>query len=286
MIRTPLLASVALFGLATATLAAPPEIKSEGYKAALDGTFAPHAMPTMSGDVEGFNIDLAAAIGEKLGAPIDVTAAQFSGLIPALQAGTYDFLVAPVTVTEERAANLLFSEGFMGTNFRFVVPQGSEAADFTDLDGFKGKTIAVNKGSVYESFLADRADEYGWEVVSFGTNTDAIQAVTSGRADASLGGATTSAWAVKKNPAIELSYEYETGLVWAFPFRKDDAPTRDLIDSVLECLKTDGTMVALSEKWFGVTPAEGTTIVTPTPGYGTPDFAGYDATEHEVTCTF
>ena len=45
-------------------------------------------------------------------------------------------------------------------------------------------------------------------------------------------------------------------------------------------------MVALSEKWFGVTPAEGTTIVTPTPGYGTPDFAGYDATEHEVTCTF
>ena len=55
---------------------------------------------------------------------------------------------------------------------------------------------------------------------------------------------------------------------------------------MLECLKTDGTMAALSEKWFGLTPAAGETIVTPTPGYGTPGVSGYDDTAHEVTCTF
>ncbi|MER5172946.1 transporter substrate-binding domain-containing protein [Thioclava sp. GXIMD2076] len=286
MTRTLLLTTAALLGLATSALAEPAAIKSDGYKVALDGTFAPHAMPTMSGEVEGFNIDLAKAIGEKLGVPVDVTAAQFSGLIPALQAGTYDFLVAPVTVTEERASNLLFSEGFMDTNFSFVVPKGSDLSGAAGLDAFKGKTIAVNKGSVYESFLSEHAADYGWTVVTFGTTSDAIQAVTSGRADASLGGSTSAAWAVKKNPAVALSYEYPTGLVWAFPFRKDDAPTRDLIDSVLECLKTDGTMASLSEKWFGVEPTKGTTIVTPTPGYGTPGFDGYDPTEHDVTCTF
>ena len=257
---------------------------ADGYKVALDGTFAPHAMPSLSGGVEGFNVDLAAAIGEKLGVDMDVVAAQFSGLIPALQAGTYDFLVAPTTVTEERAANLLFTEGFMDTNFAFTVPAGSDPMD--TLEAFKGKTIAVNKGSVYESFLNDRADEYGWKVVAYGTNTDAVEAVVTGRADANLAGATASAWAAKQNPRIDLSYEYPTGLVWAFPFRKDDAETRDKIDMVLECLKTDGTMAALSEKWFGVTPAEGTTIVTPTPGYGTPGFDGYDDTAHDVTCDF
>ncbi|MDQ2092948.1 transporter substrate-binding domain-containing protein [Rhodalgimonas zhirmunskyi] len=258
--------------------------QAEGYKVALDGTFAPHAMPSLSGGVEGFNIDLAAAVGEKLGVPMEVVAAQFSGLIPALQAGTYDFLVAPTTVTKERAENLLFSEGFMDTNFAFTVPAGS--APMEGLDAFKGKTIAVNKGSVYESFLSDKAGEYGWEVVAYGTNTDAVEAVSSGRADANLAGATVSAWAAKQNPRIDLSYEYPTGLVWAFPFRKDDTETRDKIDAVLECLKTDGTMAALSEKWFGVTPAEGATIVTPTPGYGTPGFDGYDDTAHEVTCSF
>ena len=257
---------------------------ADGYKVALDGTFAPHAMPSLSGGVEGFNVDLAAAIGEKLGVDMDVVAAQFSGLIPALQAGTYDFLVAPTTVTEERAANLLFTEGFMDTNFAFTVPTGTDPME--GLDAFKGKTIAVNKGSVYESFLNDRAEEYGWDVVAYGTNTDAVEAVATGRADANLAGATVSAWAAKQNPRIDLSYEYPTGLVWAFPFRKDDAETRDKIDMVLECLKTDGTMAALSEKWFGVTPAEGTTIVTPTPGYGTPGFDGYDDTAHDVTCDF
>ena len=257
---------------------------ADGYKVALDGTFAPHAMPSLSGGVEGFNVDLAAAIGEKLGVDMDVVAAQFSGLIPALQAGTYDFLVAPTTVTEERAANLLFTEGFMDTNFAFTVPAGSDPMD--TLEAFKGKTIAVNKGSVYESFLNDRADEYGWKVVAYGTNTDAVEAVVTGRADANLAGATASAWAAKQNPRIDLSYEYPTGLVWALPFRKDDTETRNKIDAVIECLKSDGTMAALSEKWCGVTPTEGTTIVTPTPGYGTPGFEGYDDTAHDVTCDF
>ena len=115
-------------GLAVAALPA----LADGYKVALDGTFAPHAMPSLSGGVEGFNIDLAAAIGEALGTDMEVVAAQFSGLIPALQAGTYDFLVAPTTVTEERAANLLFTEGFMDTNFAFTVPTGTDPMEGLD----------------------------------------------------------------------------------------------------------------------------------------------------------
>ncbi|WP_422071297.1 transporter substrate-binding domain-containing protein [Tranquillimonas rosea] len=260
------------------------EIPEDGFKVALDGTFAPHAMPKLDGGVEGFNVDLAAAIGETLGTDMEVVAAQFSGLIPALQAGTYDFLVAPTTVTEERASSLLFTEGFMDTNFAFTVPAGSD--EMEGLEAFEGMTIAVNKGSVYEAFLTERAEEYGWDVVAYGTNTDAVEAVATGRAEANMAGATVSAWAAKQNPRVDLSYEYDTGLVWAFPFRKDDVETRNMIDRVLECLKTDGTMAELSEKWFGVTPEEGRTIVTPTPGYGTPDFEGYDDTEHEVSCEF
>jgi polar amino acid transport system substrate-binding protein len=254
----------------------------DSIKTALDGTFAPHAMPTLSGGVEGFNVDLVNLIGERLGKEVDLTSAQFSGLIPALQAKTYDFLAAPVTVNAERAANLLFTEGFMDTNFAFVVP--ADAPEYTSLEDLKGKTISVNQGSAYDSYLREREAEYGWTVESYGTNTDAVAAVAAGRADANLAGATVAAWAAKQNPQIKLSYEIETGLVWGLAFRKDDVEGRNLIDKALECLKIDGSMATLSEKWFGVVPTAGTTIVTPSKGYGVPGLEGYVEDDHEPSC--
>lgn len=255
---------------------------AQEFNVGLDGTFAPHAMPTLDGGVEGFNVDLAKLIGERLGRPVKITAAQFSGLIPALQAGTYDFLAAPVTVNQERAENLLFTEGFMDSNFRFLVPANAPA--FTKLDDFKGKTISVNKGSAYDSFLRDHASEYGWKIESYGTNSDAVEAVASGRADAALSGATTAAWAAKQNPRVKLSFEYSTGLVWALTFRKDDVKTRNQVDRALECLKIDGSMTKLSQKWFGVAPEAGSTILTPAKGYGVPGFPGYVEDDHAPSC--
>lgn len=255
---------------------------ADTLKVALDGTFAPQAMPTLDGKVEGFNVDLVNLIGERLGKKIDLTSAQFSGLIPALQAKTFDFLAAPVTVNAERAGNLLFTEGFMDTNFAFVVLP--KAPDYKSLEDFKGKTIAVNKGSAYDAFARAHASELNWTVESYGTNTDAVAAVIAGRADANLTGATVAAWAAKKNPQVKLSYEYPTGLVWALTFRKDDVEGRNQVDKAIECLKIDGSMAKLSEKWFGVTPTKGTTIVTPTKGYGVPGFAGYIDDNHEPSC--
>lgn len=268
--------------LAAALVAAGAVHAQDSYNVALDGTFAPHAMPKLGGGIEGFNVDLANAIGERLGVTMNITPAQFSGLLPALQAGTYDFIVAPTTITEERASNLLFAEGYLDTDYQFVVKKGAE--EITDLKQLEGKTVAVNKGSVYDSWARGLEGEIGWTVESYGTNTDAVQAVLSGRADANVAGNTVSAWAVKQNPQLALSYLHKTGLVWGMPFRKDDVETRDKVERVIECLKADGTVAALAEKWFGVTPAEDSAARTVMPGYGQPGFSGHDPAEHELDC--
>ena len=267
---------------ATLTLGSAALAQDTTYKVALDGTFAPHAMPSMSGGVEGFNVDLANEIGARLGAKMDIVATQWSGILPGLAAGTYDFVVAPTTITGERADNLLFSEGYLNTDFQFVVK--SDAPDVTDLSEFEGKVIAVNKGSAYDSWARGLEDEIGWTVESYGTNTDAVQAVVSGRAFANVAGNTASAWAAKKNPQIKLSYLHSTGLVWGMPFRKEDTELRATVEKVIECMKIDGTMAAMSEKWFGVTPAEGSAAITPLPGFGQPDFAGYVEDDHKPGC--
>lgn len=251
---------------------------------ALDGTFAPHAMPKLDGSgVEGFNVDFALELGKRLNREMNITAAQWSGLLPAMQAGTYDFLVAPTTVTAERSENMLFSEGYLDTDYQFITK--ADADEIGDLTQMNGKVIAVNKGSNYHRWADENASRYGWTVQSYGTASDAIAAVLSGRAFASMAGNTVMAWAVKKNPQLKLSVNVPTGKIFAVPFRKDDTETRRMVENAIECMKLDGTFVALSEKWFGVTPAAGSAAVTVFPGYGVPGLAGHEDVSHEPNCS-
>ena len=265
--------------LTTAPLAAAQE---QPLRSGIDGTFAPHAMPTLSGGVEGFNVDLANDIARRLGRKLQLDVGQFSGLVPGLQAGTYDFLAAAMTVTRERADNMLFTEGYVDTDYQFVVKK--DTPDIKSLDDLKGKTISVNKGSIYDQWARDRADKMGWTVESYGTTTDAVQAVISARAYAILLGNTAAAWAVKNNPALKLSLVQSTGLVFAVPVRKDNVALRDQIEIAIECMKKDGTIPKLHEKWFGIAPAPTSAAVRIFPGFGVPGMPGYDPKEHRLTC--
>jgi polar amino acid transport system substrate-binding protein len=251
-------------------------------RTAVDATFAPHAMPKLGGGYEGFNIDLAEEIGKRMKRKVVIDAVQFSGILPALAAGTYDFVAAPTTVTKERADNLLFTEGYLNTDFQFLVKKGGPKVG--KLEDLKGKIVSVNKGSAYDSWARDLETKIGWKVESFGTQTDAVQAVLAGRADANVAGNTAIAWAVKNNPQLELSYLYSTGLVWAAPVRKDSGELRKQLENAIECMKLDGTIAKMHEKWFGVKPPPGSAAVTVYPGYGVPEMAGYDPTPHTPQC--
>ena len=252
--------------------------------AGVDGTFAPHAMPKLGGGVEGFNVDLMEAIGKKMGRKIEIFSGQFSGLIPAMNSGQLSFVGAPTTVTPERAAQLLFTEGYLNTYYQFVVP--AKAGDLKTLADLKGKTISVNRGSAYDKWLQDNAAKYGFKSESFGTNADAVQALISGRAQAHISGNTVAAYAVlKAKDQIKLAtLKVDQGLVWGAAFRKDDAALRNAVEEGLECAKMDGTVAKLHQKWFGTKPEKGAAAVTVYPGYGVPGLPGHDAKAHKPRC--
>jgi len=279
-LRKTIRASSIALGLAL--WCAPALAQTGPLKTGVDGTYAPHAFPDMQGGVQGFNVDLAREIGRKLKREVTIDATQFSGLLPGLAAGSYDFIIAPVTATKERAENMLFTEGYINTDYQFVIKRGAPA--ITDMAQLKDKTIAVNRGTVYDNWARGLAEKIGWKIESFGTSADAAAAVLTGRADAQINGDTGAAWSAKQNPQLELSFVYSTGLVYSVAIRKDNVTMRAQLENAIECLKQDGTLAKIHEKWLGYAPKPGSAAVTIFPGTGVPGIPGYDPTPRTPTC--
>jgi polar amino acid transport system substrate-binding protein len=198
--------------------------------------------------VEGFNIDLFTEAARRMGRTLTIEATTFSGLIPGLLSGRYDFIAAPTTVTRERAENMLFTAGYLWTSFQFGIRKGS--APIAGWDDLKGKAIAVNKGTPYETLSKSRCEAAGCTVRVYDTQPDAVQAVLSGQAYATLGGNTVIRYAATKSPSFVPDLELkDTRAHWAAPFRKDSVALRNQMQDALDCMKKDGTIAKLSEKW-------------------------------------
>ena len=252
-------------------------------RTAVDGTFAPHAFPRLEGGVQGFNVDLFREVARRMGREITIDSASFSGLVPALNAGRYDFLAAPVTVTPERAENLLFTEGYLFTEFQLGIRRGS--APIASTADLRGKAIAVNKGSAYDAWAQKNAPGMGFTVQAYDSNPDAVQAVLAGRAYAVLAGNTAVKYAATRAPALVPDLVlHDTRAHWAAPFRRDGAALRDAVENVLECMKRDGELARISERWFGARPAADDAENTVFPGYGVPGLPGHDPAPHEPRC--
>ncbi len=252
-------------------------------RCAVDGTFAPHAFPSLSGGVQGFQVDLFAEVAKKLNRQLVIDSASFFGLIPAMNAGRYDFLCAPTTVTPERAANLLFTEGYLWTELQFGIKRGT--APIKSEEDLRGKTISVNKGTPYEAWVNNNRERLNLSLLAFDTQPDAVQAVLQGRAYANLSGNTVIRYSASRTPQYVADFVLPgTRFHWATPVRQDNVAMRNQLEEAIECLKKDGTVARLSEKWFGAKPADDQAEVVVFPGYGPPGLPGHDATPSRAAC--
>ncbi len=249
----------------------------------VDGTFAPHAMPKLGGGTEGFQIDLFTEVAKRMKREIIIDSVSFSTLIPGMQAGRYDFIAAPTTVTKERAENMLFTSGYLWTAFQFGIKKGS--APIKGWEDLKGKAVSVNKGTPYEKLSKEMGEKHGFTVQVYDTQPDATQAVISGRAYATLGGNTTIVYAASKNPQFVADLELtDTRAHWAAPVPKTNPALRKELQDTINCMKKDGTIVKMSTKWFGREPPADALERVITPGYGPPGMPGYDPTPHDLKC--
>ena len=257
--------------------------QAETLKVAVDIGYAPHVMAKASGGVEGYNVDLMAAMAKQLGVEYEIVDQEWSGIFAGLHSGKFHAIIVPTTITKERTSKMLFTEGYMDVAWQFLIRKGQPQVK--TLDDLKGKTVSVNKGNFFDKWLSKRQEKYGWKILRFGKNSEAVMAVATGRADASLAGDTVAGWTAKKNPMVVPSeLRIQSGLVGGFVFRPKDAALRKRFEVAIECLKKDGTVASIHKKWTGSMPAADGAAHKVRVGVGEPGFEGYDATPHGGSC--
>lgn len=250
---------------------------------AADVGFAPHAMMAANGEVEGFNVDLAREIAARLGrSGFEIVDSEWSSIFSGLYARKFEFVIAPTTITEGRAARVLLTEGYLDTDPVFL--RRSDEPELTDLEQLRGQAIAVNNGSAYDLWATDNHESLGFEVLRYGKNADAVQAVLSGRAFANLVGESVAMWAVRQNAGVRADFRIRAETAFAAAFRNDDVELRNRVETILECMKADGSIARIHERWLGVEPAPGSAAVTPYPGFGPPRLPGFQETPDRTPC--
>ncbi|PZV08390.1 MAG: ABC transporter substrate-binding protein [Leptolyngbya sp.] len=200
-------------------------------------------------EIVGFDVDIARHITTELGYDLEITNIDFNGLIPALQAGRADFVMAGMTPTEERLQNVDFSELYYDAKQTIVFPSGGGIATPADLEG---KTVGVQLGSIQEGLAEDLAAETpGMQLSPLNRINEIVQELKSGRIDAAIIEDTVAAGFLANNPdleAVEIPEEGPVGSAVAFP--KDSELTSEF-DRVLAEMESSGLMAELVAKWFG-----------------------------------
>jgi polar amino acid transport system substrate-binding protein len=242
----------------------------------------PFVLKAPDGKLTGFVIELFTTIADRMQRSIVFTTAEQPALFEGLAHGTYDLLPGPINATPDRAAQMLLTEGYLWSEFRF----GSRAAEpIARLEDLHGRRLAVRTGSIYADWAERNARHYGFTVLPTGSGLEAAQAVLAHEADASLTGSPIQAYAEwhLKGFAAGLALP-ETRTHESAAVRHSDVELRDELEDALRCLKLNGTVARLSTKWLGHEPDAEDLENLVVPGYGVPGLAGYDPKPKKARC--
>lgn len=215
---------------------------------AMEGTWAPWTYVDESGTLTGFDVDVAAAVAEKLGVDVEYITGEWDGLLAGVQVGRYDIMVNGVGYTEDRAQAYTFSDPYAFNKTALVVRGDNN--EIESLEDLAGKKTCNSANSTYQ--LA--AEEFGATVEDVETLDGTMEMVLSGRADATLNAEVSIFDYLSQQPDANIKivdYLDEVEQVCIIMPKGDaSASLQSAINEALKELREDGTLAELSMKYF------------------------------------
>ena len=204
------------------------------------------------GEYVGFDIDLAEAVGEKLGLEVEFVTLQFDGIITAIAAGGQaDMAISGMTVDAERAEQIDFTDSYYIDDLAVAAMEGSGVTSDTAADELnqEGVIIAVQSGTSGETYCQENYPNATTQ--AYGNSTDAFAAMQAGQADY-----VCTNYAVVENMLADAYSDAEivlsvaTGEEYAMVVSQDNPELTAAINEALAELEADGTIDELLETWF------------------------------------
>ncbi len=221
----------------------------------VEGAYPPFSYVEPSGELAGFDIDIAKALGKAMGAEITLVAQDWDGIIPALLAKKYDAIIASMSITEERKKKVAFSNKYYNTPAKFVCKKG--AIDSFSREAIKGKSVGVQRATIHDKYLTDN---YGKDVKvkRYGTQDEAYLDIVAGRIDMLLADSIAlSDGFLKKEEGKDyqfigpdLSDPKWFGNGAGIAIRKEDKDLVALFNKAIDTIRADGTYKAIQDKYF------------------------------------
>ncbi len=237
-----------VLALAAACVFAGSAAAGDKIRIGTEGAYPPFNQIDASGNVIGFDIDIAKALCEKMKADCTIVTQDWDGIIPGLLAKKYDAIVASMSITEERKKAVSFTEPYYSNSLRYVAKKGSDI----DPTKLKGKSIGAQRATISGSYLEDNLKD----VVSiklYDTQENAYLDLGSGRIDAVLADMLVNFDWLKSDQGQEFEFKGDAVDVndkIGIALRKQDTELTRRFNEALLAIRGDGTYDKINAKYF------------------------------------
>lgn len=213
---------------------------------------APWGSVNSAGDLEGYDIEVAKLLAERMGVELELVRVDVAGRISALESNTADVTIALLSRDRSRAKSIAFTDPYMAGGTQILVAESSPAQTLDDLNS-SDVTVAVPRGGTQEQTVPAVLPEAN--VLAFPGVADVVAALTAGQAqvgavDYILAAKTAAdpANGLRVIPGVFAPSEVSIGL------KRGDFQWWLYVNQFVNEINADGTNYNLIEEWMGITP--------------------------------
>jgi len=205
-----------------------------------EGLYPPYNFINDAGKLDGFEVELGTELCKRAALTCEFVQNDWDSMMPNLNSGNFDVIMAGMSITEERKKDRLFTQNYYPPATSFYVALSADA-------DFKGGVVAAQTGTIQASHVA----ESGAKLVEFKTPDETVAAVKNGEADAVLADKDYLAPIVaQSNGELVIVDQISLGEGVGGALRMSDTELRDKFDKAIGEMKADGSLNELIKKWF------------------------------------
>jgi polar amino acid transport system substrate-binding protein len=227
----------------------------DSLKIGTEASYAPFAYVLPSGEMTGFDIDITSALCAEMGVECEIVNQSFDGLIPALNVGQIDAIIASMFITPDREEAIAFAGPYYTIPALFVAAEDS-GIELT-ADGLGGKFVGVQRGTTMADYVTANFPDA--RVQSYDTIDSALLDLGSGRVDTVFAESVVVQGFLDSDAGEgfaavgEPIYDSEIlGSGAGIGLRKDDTELKERFDAALAAIIENGTYAEINAKYIDV----------------------------------